>query len=264
MVAFASIRGCAPERIRLCARPNRRRGGVAARWRMSHLQHKLETLHHSLLHGKLPRNLHWDEALELIAHLGRVEPTHGGEFAFVVGTQREFFKRPHTSEFGLEEASRLRRFLKEAAAEPPVQTPASEPSRQPRRMVVVIDHHAAHVFRDLGGSRPVPEATVEPYDPHHFHHHLIHRKEAHYRGDRVPEDTSFYEEVADCLVPADEIVLIGHGTGKSSAVDVLVAWLKKHHVEIAQRVVATETADLSALTPPDVESLAKRHMDRPL
>ncbi len=127
-------------------------------------------------------------------------------------------------------------------------------------MVVVIDHHAAHLFRDLGGSRPVPEATIEPYDPHHFHHHLIHRKEAHYRGDRVPEETSFYEEVAKELVAADEIVLIGHGTGKSSAVDVLVAWLEKHHAEIARRVVATETADLSALTAPDVESLAKKHM----
>jgi hypothetical protein len=226
---------------------------------MTHVQHKLDTLHHSLLHGKLPRNLHWDEALELIGHLGRVEPTHGGEFAFVVGAQRAFFKRPHASEFGLEEVSRLRRFLKEAAADP-VQAPVAAPGGQPCRMVVVIDHHAAHVFRDLGGSRPVPEATVEPHDPHHFHHHLVHRKEAHYRGDRVPEDSAFYEEVAQVLVPADAIVLIGHGTGKSSAVDVLIAWLKKHHVELAQRVVATESADLSALTAPDVESLAKRHL----
>jgi hypothetical protein len=36
--------------------------------------------------------------------------------------------------------------------------------------------------------------------------------------------------------------------------------LEKHHAEIARRVVATETADLSALTAPDVESLAKKHM----
>jgi hypothetical protein len=99
---------------------------------------------------------------------------------------------------------------------------------RPGRMVVVIDHHAAHIFRDLGGSRPRDEATIEPYDPYHFHHHLIHRKEAHYRGDRVPEESSFYEEVSQALVPAAEIMLIGHGTGKSSAVDVLVAYLKKH------------------------------------
>lgn len=233
--------------------------------------HKLETLHQSLLHGKLPRNLHWAETLELIEHLGRVESTHGGEFAFVVGVQREFFKRPHSAELPVEEVSRLRRFLKEASQETPSATPAhtaadtpvetlAAEDRQRHRMIVVIDHHAAHVYRDVGGSRPEPVTAAEPYDPHHYHHHLIHRKEGHYRGDRVPEDMSFYEEVAQALVPANEIVLIGHGTGKSSASDVLVAHLKKHHADLARRITAIEHADLSALTAPDVEALARQHM----
>jgi predicted AAA+ superfamily ATPase len=89
---------------------------------------------------------------------------------------------------------------------------------------------------------------------------LVHRKEAHYQGDRAPEETSFYEEVAAALVPANEIVLIGHGTGKSSAVDFLVEHLRKHHIDISRRVKATETADLSALTEPELEAIAKRHM----
>jgi hypothetical protein len=127
-------------------------------------------------------------------------------------------------------------------------------------MIAVIDHHAAHIFRDLGGSGPREEAMIEPYDPHHFHRHLIHRKEAHYRGDRVPEESSFYEEVSQALVPATEIILIGHGTGKSSAVDVLMAYLKKHRPDVAGRVLAMETADLSALTEPGIEAIAKRHM----
>jgi hypothetical protein len=127
-------------------------------------------------------------------------------------------------------------------------------------MVVVIDHHAAHIFRDLGGSRPQEAATITPYDPHHFHHHLVHRKEAHYEGDRVPEETSFYEEIAATLVSANEIILIGNGTGKSSAVNVLEEYLKKHHIEISRRVKTTETADLSALTEPEIETIAKRHM----
>ena len=222
-----------------------------------HLHHKLAVLHQNLLHGKLPRSLHWADALELIEHLGQVQPTDGGEFTFIVGGQREFFKRPHTSELGVEEVSRLRRLLKGAASDVP---PPGEPV-QACRMVVVIDHHVAHVFRDLDDSRLRAEATIEPYDPHHFHQHLIHRKEAHYQGDRVPEETSFYEEVAKALVPAREIVLIGHGAGKSSAVDFLVAYLKKHRPDVSRRVIATETADLSALTEPEVEAIAKRHMD---
>lgn len=221
-----------------------------------HLHHKLAAIHQSLLHGKLPRSLHWSDVIELIGHLGEVQAHGGGdEFAFVVGTQREVFKRPHTPEIGLEEVSRLRKLLKAAGSESP-----PSKSIQPNRMVVVIDHHAAHIFRDLGGSRPQDAVDIAPYDPHHFHHHLIHRKEAHYEGDRVPEETSFYEEVAAALVSADEIVLVGHGTGKSSAVKFLEDHLKKRHVELSRRIKATETADLSALTAPEIEAIAKRHM----
>ncbi len=220
-----------------------------------YLHHKLALIHQSLLHGKLPRNLNWSDALELIRHLGEVQPHGGDEFAFVIGTKREFFKRPHTHELGVEEVSRLRRFLKEAGSEP-----ASSEYVQPCRMVVVIDHHAAHIFQDRNGSRPHDEVTVKPYDPHGFHRHLIHRKEAHYQGDRVPEETSFYEDVAKTLMPANEIVLIGHGTGKSSAVDVLVEYLKTHYPDVSRRVKATETVDLSALTEPEVEAIAKRHL----
>jgi predicted AAA+ superfamily ATPase len=88
----------------------------------------------------------------------------------------------------------------------------------------------------------------------------VHRHEAHYRGDRVPEETSFYEEVTQALIPAKEIVLIGHGTGKSSAVEALVEYMKKHRADVLGRVIATETADLSALTDPEVEAIARRHM----
>jgi hypothetical protein len=169
-----------------------------------HLHHKLAVLHQSLLRGELPRSLHWSDALELIGHLGEVQPQGGDEFAFVVGAEREVFKRPQTPEIGVDEVSRLRRFLKQAGSEsPPTQFV------QPCRMVVVVDHHAAHIFRDLGESRPTDEVTIEPYDPYHFHNHSVHRKEAHYQGDRVPEETSFYEEVVTALVPPTDWTPMG-------------------------------------------------------
>lgn len=218
------------------------------------LRHDLESLHESLLNGKLPRNLSWADATDLIGQLGEVQPHGDDEFVFVVGTQRAFFKHPRTHELGVEEVARLRRFLRDAGPER-VETPA-----QPHRMVVVIDHHGAHIYQDHNGSRPEGEKTVEPYDPFGFHHHLVHRKEAHYKGEHVPEEASFYEEVSNALLPANEIVLIGHGTGKSSAVDYLNEYLKKHYHETFQHVKATETADLSALTEPQIEAIAKKHM----
>ncbi len=105
-------------------------------------------------------------------------------------------RHPITSGIRIEEVSRLRRFLKAASSERPAAA-----SDGACRMVVVIEHHAAHIFRSVDGDRAADETTVEPYDPHHFHRHLVHRKEAHYQGDRVPEETSFYAEVTEALAP---------------------------------------------------------------
>jgi hypothetical protein len=215
----------------------------------------LESMYQNLLNGKLPHNLSWSEAVELVEHLGDVQPHGDDEFVFRVGSQRAFFKRPNTHDLGSEEVSRLRKLLKDAGPSSP-----AEEAPQPSRMIVVIDHHTAHVYQDFGGSRPAGEHKVQPYDPFNFHHHLIHRKEAHYRGERVPEEDSFYEEVAKDITPANEVVLIGHATGKSNAADFLKEYLSTHHPEISRRVIAMESADLSAVTEPEIEALAKRHM----
>ena len=185
--------------------------------------------------------------MELMGRLGEVLPRSGNEVEFVVGSHRAFFNRPHTQ-------SGLRRFLHAAgfgigAAET---TPAG-------RVVVVIDHHSARIYQDLGGSGPEPKETERPHDPQGFHRHLIHRKEAHYEGQRVPEENSFYEQIAEALKPAREIILIGHGTGKSSALDFLVEYLKTHHPTILPQVIATEVTDLSALTEPQIEAIARQH-----
>jgi len=217
----------------------------------------IESLYQNLLDGKLPHNLSWSEAVELVEQLGEVQPHGNDEFVFRVGGQRAFFKRPTSHDLGLEEVSRLRKFLKEAAGSSEIVEPPPT-----GRMIVVIDHHTAHIYQDAGGSRPSDGHKVEPYDPFHFHHHLIHRKEAHYRGERVPEEDSFYEEVAQDVTPAHEIVLIGHATGKSNAADFLKEYLKTRHPDISRRVIAMESADLSAATEPEIEALAKRHMIR--
>jgi hypothetical protein len=220
-----------------------------------HLNHKHELILESLLSGSLPHTIRWNDVVELIGKLGKVEPHGGNEFAFVVGSQREFFRRPSTQELEPDEVARLRKLLRGAA----LGNSASKPAR-PVRMAVAVDHHLARVFQGLGGSQPQGEDAVRPYDPHGFHRHLIHRKEAHYQGERVPEDITFYEEIAKELIPAEEIVLIGEGTGKSSAMEFLAEYLKKHHPTIFQRVIATEIADLSALTEPELEGMAKKYI----
>jgi len=174
----------------------------------------------SLLAGKLPRNLSWNEVVELMGKLGKVQPHEGNEVEFVIGSQRAFFKRPHTHDLQTDEVSRLRRFLHEARI-----GSAQKKSVPAGRIVVMIDHHMARIYQDLGGSLPKREDAIKPYDPHGFHRHLIHRKETHYQGQRVPEEPSFYEELAKDLLRSQEIVMVGHGTGKSSALEFLAEYL---------------------------------------
>jgi hypothetical protein len=219
------------------------------------LHHKQKVLLRNLREGELPHNLTWRDLVDLIDELGTVEPHGGDEAAFVVGSQRLLLRRPRTHSFEADEVARVRKFLREAEAEVPVATPPPPPGR----IVVVIDHHAARLYQDVGESRPEGEAAVRPWDPHGFLRHLIHRREAHYAGQRVPEEPSFYEQIAKDLVPAQEIILIGHGTGKSSALDYLVNYLKSHHPEVATRVVGTEVADLSGLNEPEIEAIASHH-----
>jgi hypothetical protein len=220
----------------------------------SQLQRNQKMLLTSLLAGKLPRNLSWNEIVELMGKLGEVQSREDNEFEFAVGSQRAFFKRPHSHNLQVDDVSRLRRFLHDAGigSVPKESAPAG-------RIVVVIDHHMARIYHDQGDGRPEREDAMKPYDPHGFHRHLIHRKETHYAGQRVPEQTSFYEQIAEDLKPANEIVLIGHGTGKSSALDFLVQYLKTHHSTLFSRMIATEVTDLSALTEPEIEGIAKQH-----
>jgi hypothetical protein len=111
------------------------------------LDHKQEMLLAFLLAGKLPRNLAWNEVIELMRRVGEVPPRSGNEVEFVVGSHSAFFKSPHTHSLEVDEVSRLRRFLHEAGlgAAAAETTPAG-------RTIVVIDHHIARIYQHLGGS----------------------------------------------------------------------------------------------------------------
>lgn len=215
------------------------------------LNHSLQGLLQDLLKGKLPRSLSWNHAVALIEHLGQVEGRGDNEFVFAVGTQRATFKRPGTHELDIGEVSRLRRFLRDADADLSLREPL-----HPRRIVVVIDHHAAHIYQEYGAGAASSEHTVRPYDPFNFHHHLIHRKEAHYSGDRVPEESSFYEAISRELIHALEIVIVGHGKGKSNASEHLSDYLKTHHPDLFGKVIDEEKVDLSAFPEPQIAALA--------
>ena len=125
--------------------------------------------------------------------------------------------------------------------------------------IMLIDHRSARFFEPASEGRLTEGERLEPKDPHGFERHLEHRKEADYKGQRVPEADEFYERIAQRLKNTPSILLLGDGTGKSSAMRYFEAYLKERHSEISGRVVGAQDADLSAISLGEIEHIARRY-----
>ena len=115
-----------------------------------------------------------------------------------------------------------------------------DPSDAAPTLMVVIDLHEAKVYRTE--TRESDPERIVPYDPHGHGRHL-HSAHEWTDGKRVPERKSYYEAVAKTLAGAGRIVLFGSGTGRSSAMDQLMADLTDHHPAVAAKVVAAVVVD---------------------
>jgi hypothetical protein len=126
-----------------------------------------------------------------------------------------------------------------------------EPGAAPHLMVV-IDHKEARVYRtEVQGAVPV---SFVPYDPHGYRKHL-HSAHEWTDGKRQPERKSFYEAIAKTLLGADQVLLFGSGTGRSSAMEMLIADLKAHHPDVAKKIIGSVVVDAHHTT--EAQLLAK-------
>lgn len=137
------------------------------------------------------------------------------------------------------ELMQVRHFLERSGTPAPAAAPAGT------HLLVVIDHREARIYStELHGSVP---QRIAPYDPFGFGRDL-HYNQDDSNGQRKPEQKSFYEAVAKTLRGAKQILLFGTGTGASSAMEQLLLDLRRHHQDIANRVVGSIAVDEHHLT----------------
>ena len=181
-------------------------------------------------------NLEWHDVRSLLAALGDVTEEPNGSLRVTRDGRHMTLRAPkHTDVATADDLMAVRRFL-EPAAEAAVPPPAPPPAH----LLVVIDHHEAKVYRtQLHGA--VPERLV-PHDPHGYGRHLQARNEET-DGKRQPGRVPFYEAVAATLQGDEDILLFGSGTGASSAMEQLLADLRHHHRDVADRVIGTAVID---------------------
>ena len=82
------------------------------------------------------------------------------------------------------------------------------------------------------------------------------------RDEIYPDDTLFFEQVANAVSAGGEIVLIGHGNGQSNEADHLSGYLQTRHKQTYARIVREIVADLSHLTTPELLDLGRKAFAR--
>lgn len=136
-----------------------------------------------------------------------------------------------------------------------------------KRAVVAIDYRRARVYATDTPAGERPEA-VEAKDPWHLNHNLYHRDgnvDGTYDIDRIDTD-DFFATLAHQLAPAAEVLLLGHGTGKSNASHLFYHYLERHYSDVAAKVVADIRLDIDDITDAQLKRLGELYFgaDQPV
>jgi hypothetical protein len=190
----------------------------------------------------MPHNLQWREVWSMLGAMDGVEAVEDdkGNLKVKRNGQTLVLHHPRDKDFAdKKELMHVRHFLERS------ETPAAPPPAAGTHLLVVIDHREARIYStELHGSVP---QRIAPYDPFGFGRDL-HYNQDDANGQRKPEKKSFYEAVAKTLRGAQQILMFGTGTGASSAMEQLLAELKRHHQDIAKKVVGSIAIDEHHLT----------------
>lgn len=104
---------------------------------------------------------------------------------------------------------------------------------QTRHAVVWIDHREAKVFHfDRDHADGMKIKSAKNFDQAHKHAGTV-------DGSRTPIDEKFLHQVVESLMDAEEWLIVGPGSAK----DELAKHVKHHDHEVANRIIAVESAD---------------------
>jgi hypothetical protein len=194
-------------------------------------------------------NLQWRDVWSMLNTVADAVQEHNGTLKVTRNGQALVLHRPRGKDLAdLKELAQVRHFLERSGAPaPPLAATATSPAATAggAHVLVVIDHREARIYRtELSGSVP---QRITPDDPRGDGRHL-HYVEDDSNGPRKPERRSFYEAFAAALAGAGQVLVFGAGTGASSAMDRLLAELRRHHADLARRVVGSIVVDETHLT----------------
>jgi hypothetical protein len=201
-----------------------------------------QKVYQRLLEHPMPHNLQFREVWSMLSAMpgATVVEDDKGSLKVTRNGQMLVLHRPRGKDLAdKKELMQVRHFLERSGAPVPPAAAAGT------HLLVVIDHREARIYSTE--SRGTVPHRVTPYDPFGFGRDL-HYNQDDSNGQRKPEQKSFYEAVAKTLQGAKQILMFGTGTGASSAMEQLLLHLKKHHHDLASKVIGSFALDEHHLT----------------
>ncbi len=106
-----------------------------------------------------------------------------------------------------------------------------------------LDHKEAVIYQ-LGGAEEKEVKAEIPNDPNKKRVHLHKKNIFTWKGQRAPEDYTYFKEIIKDLRGFDGFVIASHGTGKSNEGENFVKYLKEHHHnDMAQKILEVIKSD---------------------
>ena len=202
-----------------------------------------------------PHNIEWHDVISLLGHIGVVTEHHGGGYTVAMGEEHLALTRPHGHDVIDDELRHVRAILSRVGLAPTgAQAPVAPVISD--GWIVLIDHHQARLFAP-GGDHAVP-LVIHPHDDDGSRRRVEHKQgNDDHDGGHASEDEDYYRRIAADLADAPRIVVLTDGKGRASAGEYLVAYVQRHFPALAERIVATDTVDISKTS--DGEAIAAGH-----
>ena len=122
-------------------------------------------------------------------------------------------------------------------------------------VVITLTQAEAKVWATGVGKGALPEVIEKPALAEHHHSRTDVKPVATAKED--PATIAYFNSICGAVQSASEILIIGHGVGKSSAMLHFIQYAERKHPDVAKKIVDAIDLDVSALTEPEILAAAR-------
>jgi hypothetical protein len=226
----------------------------------AHLDHHHRRTAEAILSHPVRHNIAWREVLSLLEAIGEVIEEHNGKFKVSVGGETETLRRPSGKDVSEQMVVDLRRMLGAAGITTEGLRGRRDVSTRPvgaehsGHAILLISYHGADIYpTDATNGAPTRIVPQDASGRLRTMHHKANNPEGWY-GEI---EKSWYSELAQALRPAEQILIIGNGKGRSDGVRQFMQYLAQHDHDLMKRIVGSIESDGEDLTEAEILALAR-------